>query len=412
MWWPGLIAAASAAPQFFLSEDFENPAALSRWSGKATLEKGFQSEKALSLTSGVVSRRLDAEVLRGCTVRISLMSRAEKVSPKPKPWNGIKCMVIIESPDGKDYPQAPFDTGSFEWQPAALRVRIPENATNLTLVLGLEQVTGKVLFDDVKISVVRPRQTEAIKPIAGPRFKGHNLPRLRGAMISPNLNPEGLRVLGAEWKANLVRFQLIRFGRPGTASAMDNYSEWLEGELGKLDRLLPECRKHGVLVVVDLHSPPGGKGTVSGYVGSDGGLFASRQAQEKFIEVWRQIARRYRSEPAIWGYDLANEPVEDDVADDCEDWQALAEHAARAIREIDPARAIIIEPANWGGPEALRNFQPIPVSNIVYSVHMYLPHAFTHQGVHEQGPALKYPGTIQGKFWDKKQLEQAPPAGR
>ena len=45
--------------------------------------------------------------------------------------------------------------------------------------------------------------------------------------------------------------------------------------------------------------------------------------------------------------------------------------------------------------------------NVVYSVHMYLPHAFTHQGVHGSGKAYRYPGEIDGKRWDKAQLEAA-----
>jgi hypothetical protein len=38
---------------------------------------------------------------------------------------------------------------------------------------------------------------------------------------------------------------------------------------------------------------------------------------------------------------------------------------------------------------------------------MYLPHAFTHQGVHGPGKAYRYPGEIDGKRWDKAQLEAA-----
>ncbi len=38
---------------------------------------------------------------------------------------------------------------------------------------------------------------------------------------------------------------------------------------------------------------------------------------------------------------------------------------------------------------------------------MYLPHAFTHQGVFGAGKAYRYPGEIDGKRWDKAQLEAA-----
>jgi hypothetical protein len=316
-------------------------------------------------------------------------------------------MLALETPDRKLWPQAEVGTGTFDWQRVAFTVRLPTNASQATLVLGLEQVTGKVWFDDVRITVARPPvRREAAAP-AGPPFRGHTLPRLRGAMISPNIDAAGLRVLGRDWKANLIRWQLIRHGRPGQPSSLEDYDVWLEGELKKLDAALPHCREHGLHVVVDLHSPPGGKATVSGYIGSDDRLFTDPACQDKLVRVWERIATRYQDAPPIWGYDLVNEPVEDLVEEGCDDWQGLAERVARAIRAIDPVRAIIVEPASWGGPAGLNDLAPLPVSNVVYSVHMYLPHAFTHQGVHGAGPAYHYPGEIEGKHWDKAQLEAA-----
>jgi hypothetical protein len=38
---------------------------------------------------------------------------------------------------------------------------------------------------------------------------------------------------------------------------------------------------------------------------------------------------------------------------------------------------------------------------------MYAPGAFTHQGVHGTGKPYRYPGEIDGKRWDKAQLEAA-----
>jgi len=80
------------------------------------------------------------------------------------------------------------------------------------------------------------------------------------------------------------------------------------------------------------------------------------------------------------------------VGEGCDDWQALATRTARAVREIDPHHAIIIEPAPGGGPESLANLEPVPVPGVVYSVHVYVPHEFTHQGVHSTSTGLKYPG--------------------
>jgi len=64
-------------------------------------------------------------------------------------------MLVIDSPGGKTYPQAPLETGSFDWRRIGFTAHIPADATAITLVLGLEQVTGKVWFDDVRFTVAK-----------------------------------------------------------------------------------------------------------------------------------------------------------------------------------------------------------------------------------------------------------------
>jgi hypothetical protein len=399
----------------YFQAGFEETNALRGWQGAGELDAGYQGRGALSLerkpgeadAASMVSVALPVEAMRGYLVRGSAMVRAENVSSRPNPWNGIKCMLALETPDRKLWPQADVGTGTFDWRRVAFTVRVPTDASSARLALGLEQVTGKVWFDDVKFAVAKPPVRREAKPVVGPPFTGREVPRLRGAMISPDIDAAGLRVLGRDWGANLIRWQLVRHGRPGQPSSVDDYDAWLEGELKKLDAALPHCQENGLYVVVDLHSSPGGKATSGGYVGSDDRLFTDPTCQEKFVHVWDRIATRYKGSRPIWGYDLVNEPVEDFVEEGCDDWQALAERAARAIRAVDPARTIILEPAAWGGPGGLADLVPVSVSNVVYSVHMYLPHAFTHQGVHSPGPAYRYPGTIGGKLWDKAQLEAA-----
>jgi aryl-phospho-beta-D-glucosidase BglC (GH1 family) len=126
------------------------------------------------------------------------------------------------------------------------------------------------------------------------------------------------------------------------------------------------------------------------------------------VDLWQRLARKYKSSKVVWGYDLVNEPSEGAVGDDLLDWEELAEKTAKAVRAIDPKHAIIIEPAQGGNPYGLDGFKPLDVPGVVYSVHMYLPHAFTHQGVFDKGgPRHVYPGMIDGKMWDKAQLEAA-----
>ncbi|MGC8989329.1 MAG: glycoside hydrolase family 5 protein [Verrucomicrobiia bacterium] len=402
-------------PGIFFQTDFEVADSSPHWNGQIKLEPGCNGGLALAIEndpeggepSRIASVPIPVEAMRGYLVRVSAMAKAQNVTSKPKPWNGVKCMLAIETPDRKLWPQAEIGTGTFDWHRISFTTRVPKDAASARLVLGLEQVKGKVWFDDVSIAAVKPPVIRAKTTAVGPSFKGHNLPRLRGAMVSPDIDADGLRILGRDWNANLVRWQLVRHGRQGQSIAMEEYNAWLESELKKLDAALPLCQQNGLHVVVDLHSPPGGKVTSGGYAGSDSGLFTDKACQKRFVEIWEHIARRYKDSKVVWGYDLANEPVEDFIEEGCDDWQALAERAARAIRAVDPVRTIIVEPASWGGPDGLSDLVPLPVSNVVYSVHMYIPHSFTHQGVYGPGPALSYPGVIDGQHCDKAALERA-----
>jgi hypothetical protein len=398
--------------------DFEGAGTLRAWGAEqdqnVRLAPGYQSAQSLQVekqtnTTGSASVHfaLPIDKMRGARLACRAMVRADGVTPPPQPWNGIKFMLHITTPSGALWPQQDNLSGTFDWKRVQFKAAIPADATAAELILGLEAVTGRAQFDDLKITVTHGPRMRPATPPAGPVFTGHAEPRLRGAMISPDLTPESLRVLGQEWNANLIRWQLIRTGPTALIKTAAEYDMWLEGALGKLDAALPLCEKYGVRVVLDLHSPFGGAPTAGGYVGSDTGLFTNRAAQDKFVTDWERMARRYRDSTVIWGYDLVNEPVEDEVAEGCDDWQALATRAARAVRAADTRHAIIVEPTPWGGPEALANLEPLPVPGVVYSVHMYLPHQFTHQGVFSGPTGIAYPGLIEGKLWDQAALRRA-----
>jgi endoglucanase len=423
--WVNTLLAALAAAQpsaplprghMFLQTDFEKPDALQPWSGSGAKIVGDQNGRALFVErpggspgdSATVQVALPIEQMRGYIVTFSARVKAEDVKGKPNPWNGIKFMAPWVRANGEtSWPAEQFDEETFDWRRVAFRVAVPEDARKISLVVGLERATGKAWFDDIQVSVHRPLRGKRAPVTTGPMYKGHNLARLRGAMVGPDIDEEGLRVFGQEWNANLIRWQLIRRGPIADPLDLAAYDRWLQGELAKLDRLLPACQKYGLLVALDLHSPPGGRTTSGGYAGSDSALFTSAACQQRFVELWRDIARKYKDSPVIWGYDLANEPVESVGPDNLADWQELAQRAAGAIRAIDAERTIIVEPPMWGSPDGLVAFEPLDVPNVVYSVHMYIPHGFTHQNVQSATTPKVYPGEIDGRVWDKKQLEEA-----
>ncbi len=347
---------------------------------------------------------LPVEKIRGARLRCRAQIKAESVGTPPQPWNGVKFMLQLVSPEGTQWPQRNGVYGTFDWKTVEFKADVSSSLTQAWLMLGLEAVTGRVGFEDVKITVDLPPRRKPAQPPAGPPYKGHSLPRLRGAMIHPKLTESDLRVLGGEWKANHARWQLTWGGFPRSPADKGDlaaYDAWLEETLAHLDRLLPVCEELGILVLIDLHTPPGGRNDAN-----ECRIFHEKRFQDKFLEIWEKIARRYKGKKTVWGYDLVNEPVEGDVGEGLMDWQALAEAAAKRVRAIDPDHAIVVEPAPWGGPEAIAHFRPIDAPRIVYSVHMYVPHKFTHQGVYNDPVGVEYPGVIQGVKWDKERLRQ------
>ncbi len=369
------------------------------------LGKALQVERIeVTAPSTLLQVELPATRLRGCKITIEARVRAENVSVPPASWNGIKVMLHTRAPGGDTWPQQNLPSGTFSWKAVRYTASIPDDATQAHLTLGLEAVTGRAWFDDIKVTIASTPRVRPQTPPKGPRYKGHNLPRLRGAMVSTSMTPDDLRVLGS-WGANHVRWQLTWNGFP--ASPADNgdleaYSAWLEGALKHLDSMLPLCRELGIQVLVDLHTPPGGRNAAN-----ECRLFKEKRFQDAFLGLWDKLARRYKNEKTVWGYDLVNEPVEGDIPDGVLNWRDLALATAKRVRAIDPAHAIVVEGAPWGGPQALAEFEPLPLPNIVYSFHMYEPHEFTHQNVYNNIAPISYPGTIGGKQWDKEQLRRA-----
>jgi len=408
----GVCPAAAPEPgQTVLEADFDAADALQAWSGRsdgARLVPDGKGGRALRITAtdaaagAHVQVPIAPEPLRGCKLLLSARIRAENVSAKPQDWNGIKFMLPMVAPDGRHWPQAGLGVGSFDWKDVLWQARVPPGTTEMRLFLGLERVTGTVWFDDLKVTVRRSPIDASTRVHKGPVYRGHDLPRLRGAMVSPNVTAESLRTFGKEWNANVVRWQLFGFRPRFDTGDLAEYDRRLEEELAKLDAALPVCREAGLMVVVDLHTGPGH------WADPPRSLFTNKACQDRFVAVWEAMARKYKDEPCIWGYDLLNEPLEEGAARGVADWQGLAERTARAIRRIDPDRCLIVEPAPWGGVGSMGSLVPLDVPHVVYSAHMYVPSQFTHQGVYNRSQEpVPYPGEIAGKQWDKAALEAA-----
>ena len=98
----------------YFRTDFEGQNPLHGWSGHGTLAPGHDGGHALAIErpagatkgSTAVQRPLPVEQMRGYLVYFSVWIKAENVSAKPKPWNGIKFTAPIVGPRWQAIPRS------------------------------------------------------------------------------------------------------------------------------------------------------------------------------------------------------------------------------------------------------------------------------------------------------------------
>ena len=106
--------------------------------------------------------------------------------------------------------------------------------------------------------------------------------------------------------------------------------------------------------------------------------------------LWEAIARHYRDEPWVAGYDLINEPADPTGEVVVPFFQRLRD----AIRKVDPAHVLFIE-----GNTYAREFDMFDPTwkNVVYTNHDYAAPGFPSSG--------PYPGETGGRYYDSKAVE-------
>ncbi|NLH16341.1 MAG: glycoside hydrolase family 5 protein [Phycisphaerae bacterium] len=400
-----LVSLVLADEQIVFRCDFDKPESIPAGPGRMVTD--FQSTPSLEISlsePGTATRSfsIPTELLKDPYVTLRAVVRADAISAPPNSWNGIKVMLVLKTEGGTEYPQIPFPTGSFDWKPFVHTFRRPANLKSATLIVGLEFVKGTVAFDNLQVASGRP-------PRKGLRynapFSGHSLDRLRGVMYGPACRPDDLRNLARNWKANQVRWQLNwepMNQAEQWAIDLRAYDDWLQGVLKQCDDGIRVCAEEGLLVLVDLHCPPGGR--------SNGGvcrLFQDKKYQDYFLDLWPKIALRYKDAPNVYAFDLLNEAVEGAVAPGLMNWRDLAAEATRRIRAVDPDRAVVFEPSPWGAASGFDTLEPLPLQKVIYSFHMYEPSAFTHQTLYNNPGGVVYPGTINGQTWNRAHIAEA-----
>ena len=146
-----------------------------------------------------------------------------------------------------------------------------------------------------------------------------------------------------------------------------------------MDRIVEGARRRGLVVVLDRHRPTADAQSELWYT--------DRVSERRWLDDWTMLASHYRSQPAVIGADLHNEPHGQATWGDGNprtDWRLAAQRAGNAILEVNPDWLIIVQGIErfggdsywWGGNLDGARDHPIQLSRpekLVYSAHDYGP---------------------------------------
>ncbi|MFC3748250.1 glycoside hydrolase family 5 protein [Paenibacillus sp. GCM10012306] len=215
----------------------------------------------------------------------------------------------------------------------------------------------------------RPRRMEqVIRELTGSQYSESFWTRFRENYVTR----EDIRMM-AELGYNSVRipfsWRVLMEDEAGTI--------WNEDGFALLDRCLDWCEEFKLYAFLDLHGAPGGQtgANIDDSVDEFPRLFTDPESWNKGIELWKELARRYKDRWIVGGYDLLNEPLRPGLNEGYHQYyllQKLADfydEAIREIRAIDPVHMLSIEGHHWASDVSV--FYKRYDDNMVIHFHRY-----------------------------------------
>jgi hypothetical protein len=163
-----------------------------------------------------------------------------------------------------------------------------------------------------------------------------------------NLVSEADVALWASWGVNSVRLPI---NHHSITSAPGIY---IESGFQQIDRFIAWCKAHGIYVILDLHAAPGAQNCEEMGDSPDGVAHLWKEPasyRSWAIEVWQTIARRYRDEPTVGGFDILDEPYDTEKSGTFSSGIGTLRQfyldVTAAIRAVDPNHVLFFEGTNW-----------------------------------------------------------------
>jgi cellulase (glycosyl hydrolase family 5)/uncharacterized protein DUF5077 len=216
--------------------------------------------------------------------------------------------------------------------------------------------------------------------------EGGDRPRKIEHLVTELIGPEHARQFWTEFRrsyiteADIQRIAQLGYNsvRPALNSRLflseTDPPVQLEEGFALLDNLVAWCKAQGVYVILDMHGAPGGQTgqNIDDSANDQPELFQQAKFQDRLVDLWRSIARRYKEEPTVAGYDLLNEPLPARTGAakaHKAQLEPLYQRITQAIREVDAKHIIILEGVDWANDWSV--FSKPFDKNLVYQFHYY-----------------------------------------
>lgn len=157
------------------------------------------------------------------------------------------------------------------------------------------------------------------------------------------------------------------------------------------------CRAHGLNMLIDLHECYGYSFDPLKKDMDRSRFFYDPALQQRFLNLWKRIAREFKDYPDQVAFEPLNEVVLWEVSDA---WNQLVREYIRTIRAIAPRAWIVVGGVCYNSVMSVKLLQKPVDDRIVYNFHCYEPMIFTHQGAYwmEQFPSdyrITYPQPLE-----------------
>ena len=139
------------------------------------------------------------------------------------------------------------------------------------------------------------------------------------------------------------------------------------------------CEKYGLNLLIDLHECYGYSFDPLKKDMDRERFFYDEKLQKRFMNLWEQIARRFRDYPEQVAFEPLNEVVLQEVVDA---WNRIASDWIRMMRKIVPDSWLVVGGVCYSSVISVPLLELPLDEKIVYNFHCYEPIIFTHQGAY------------------------------